>query len=324
MKRLPVTLALLGAAVVVTTLVVTSAEVTEAPAAVRSSIAAATSTTSSTTKTTTTTTKTTTTKTTTTTPPPTTTTPPPPAPVVAPQVAGEQVGDAVRAIEPGAQVGVLAVNLDTGATVASLAPNDEFYTASVVKLLIALDLLHSDGWNPDVATSQELEQMIEYSDDNIADNLWDDDGGNSIVTRMASLIGLPGTIAPDDPTEWGETRMTAADVITTYKFITTQVPEPARSVMVTGLENAASTAADGFAQYFGIPNGLPGTTWGIKQGWMQLDSTTVLDTTGLVGFGPHLPYAVAVMTQLPAGASYTTGSQAVTAGAAALKTLLTN
>ncbi|QUQ71875.1 serine hydrolase [Kutzneria sp. CA-103260] len=305
MKRLPATLALLSATVAVVIVLLASTPVTATLAAEREPIP--TPTTNSTT-------------TTTTTPPTTTTTPPPTVP---PEDIGQLVLKAIDSVSPGTEVGVLAVDTQTGQAVASYNANEPMYTASVVKLLIAIDLLHSQNWAPDAATAAELERMISYSDDDIADSLWDQDGGNSIVTRMVSLIGLTGTQPPDDPSQWGETLMSAQDVVTTYQYIQDDIPTQAQDVLLTGMSNAAGTAADGFQQYFGIPDGLPGTTWAIKQGWMLLMSTTVLDTTGMVGLGPTMPYAVAIMTELPAGTSWATGSNAVTAGAAALKAAFT-
>ncbi|MFI9381652.1 serine hydrolase [Kutzneria sp. NPDC052558] len=305
MKRLPATLALLSATVAVGVVLLASTPVTATLAAEREPIPSAT--TSSPTPTTTTPSTTTTT----------------PTPTVPPEEIGQLVLKAVDSIAPGSEVGVLAVDTQTGQPVASYNADDPMYTASVVKLLIAIDLLHSQNWTPDAATSAELERMISYSDDNIANSLWVKDGGNSIVSRAASLIGLTGTQPPDDPSQWGETTMSAQDVVTTYQYIQDDVPAQAQDVLLTGMSDAASTAADGFQQYFGIPDGLPGTSWAIKQGWMLLRSTTVLNTTGMVGLGPTMPYAVAIMTELPAGTSWTTGSKAVTAAAAALKAAFT-
>jgi len=305
MKRLPATLALLSATVAVGGVLLASTPVTATLAAEREPMPSPT--TSSTT-------------TTTTTPSTTTTTP---TPTVPPEDIGQLVLKAVDSVAPGGMVGVLAVDTQTGQPVASYNADEPMYTASVVKLLIAIDLLHSQNWAPDASTSAELERMISYSDDNIASSLWVQDGGDSIVTRAASLIGLTGTQPPDDPSQWGEAKMSAQDVVTTYQFIQDDIPAQAQDVLLTGMSDAAATAADGFQQYFGIPDGMPGTTWAIKQGWMLLMSTTVLNTTGMVGLGPSTPYAVAIMTELPAGTSWATGSNAVTAGAAALKSAFT-
>lgn len=59
---------------------------------------------------------------------------------------------------------------------------------SVVKLLIALDVLARDNWTtPDGATQQQLHQMLANSNDQIADTLWTANGGPAIVTRMVNL-----------------------------------------------------------------------------------------------------------------------------------------
>ncbi|HEY0495306.1 MAG TPA: hypothetical protein VGD48_06145 [Kutzneria sp.] len=300
MRRLPATLSLLAATVATGIALLASTPVTATLAAERQTIPAPTTTTVPTATTTTTTTTT-------------------PAPTVSPEAIGELVDKAANSIVPGTTVGVVAVDTDSGEPVASYNATEPMYTASVVKLLIAIDLLHSEDWQPDDATSAQLEQMISYSDDNIANELWGEDGGNSIVTRAAGLIGLTDTQPPDDPTQWGEATMSAQDVVTTYQYIQDEIPAPAQDVLMTGMRDAAATAADGFQQYFGIPDGLPGTSWAIKQGWMLLRSTTVLDTTGMVGLGPTMPYAVAIMIELPAGTSWSAGTKAASVAAGALK-----
>ncbi|MFG1647222.1 hypothetical protein ACGFMK_43670 [Amycolatopsis sp. NPDC049252] len=52
---------------------------------------------------------------------------------------------------------------------------------------------------------------------------------------------------------------------------------------------------DGWDQYFGIPDGLPGTSRQIKQGWMILRDALVLNTTGVV----DNRYVVVLLTQQP-------------------------
>jgi beta-lactamase class A len=297
MRRLPATLSLLAATVAVGIALLASTPVTATLAAERDDIPAPTTTTVPTTTTTTTT----------------------PAPTVPPEAIGELVDKAADSIVPGTTVGVVAVDTDSGEPVASYNATEPMYTASVVKLLIAIDLLHSENWQPDDATAGRLEQMISYSDDDIANALWDEDGGTSIVSRAAALIGLSNTQPPDDPAQWGEATMSAQDVVTTYQYIQDEIPAQAQDVLMTGMREAAPTAADGFQQYFGIPDGLPGASWAIKQGWMQLMSTTVLDTTGMVGLGPTMPYAVAIMTELPAGTSWSAGAKAVSAAAGAIR-----
>ncbi|MFJ9363490.1 hypothetical protein ACIRRA_03590 [Nocardia sp. NPDC101769] len=230
---------------------------------------------------------------------------------------------AIQDASPGTEVGIEVVDTTTGAVIADLNADQQFYTASVVKLLIALDELKSQGWKPDSDTAGQLDRMLSASDDDIADRLWGRNGGNAIVSRMAELIGLNGTRPPSDPTEWGETLTTPNDVVAIYHYITATVPEPASDVILNALRNTSRIAADGTDQNFGIPDGLPGTTTAIKQGWMILDTSTTMNTTGLVGSAPGQPlrYIVVVLTSQPAGVSWTAGGAALTAGVGVLRSV---
>ncbi len=238
------------------------------------------------------------------------------APQVSPEAMGQKMQAAITSASPGTRVGIDVLDTATGATIADRDSAQQFYTASVVKLLIALDKLNSQGWRTDPATTAQLQQMLSASDDDIADRLWVADGRGAIVTRMAGLMRLTGTRAPSDPGQWGETLTTAKDVVTVYRYLTSTVPQPARDVIMTGLRGAKQTAADGTDQYFGIPDGLTGADWAVKQGWMSLNDSTTMDTTGLVGAGAGQPlrYVVVVLSSQPAGISWTTGGNALTAG----------
>ncbi|WP_063001855.1 hypothetical protein [Nocardia mikamii] len=234
---------------------------------------------------------------------------------ISPNPLAQQMRDAILTAEPGSQVGIDVVDTVTGTSLAGLNTDQQFYTASVVKLLIALDELKSGNWQPDSDTAAQLSQMLSASDDDIADALWDTRGGPDIVSRVAADIGLDATRPPQDPAQWGETLTTAADVVRIYRYIGAEIPQPARDLILTALHRASATAADGTDQYFGIPDALTGTDWAIKQGWMTTDDSTTLNTTGLVSTDPAQPgrYVVVVLTTQPAGTAWTTGGAAVTA-----------
>lgn len=239
-------------------------------------------------------------------------------------VLAQQMQAAIQAVSPGTEVGIDVVDLDSGTTLVGLNPDQRFYTASVVKLLIALDVLNQPGRQPDSDTAARVTAMLSGSDDNIADALWDENGGDAIVRRMTDAIGLTATEPPEDPEQWGETLTTARDVVAIYRFLATAVPEPSRSLVVDALRGTSEISADGTDQYFGIPDGLTGVSWAVKQGWMSLDTSTTLDTTGLVGPASthRLPYVVVVLTSQPAGIDWTTGGSALTAGIGVLRGLV--
>lgn len=161
--------------------------------------------------------------------------------------------------------------------------------------------------------------MLSRSDDGMANALWEADGGPEIVTRTAARIGLEATRPPADPSQWGDTSTTADDIVRTYRYLAERLPDPQRNVILDALADAPRQAADGRDQYFGIPDGLPGLPHAIKQGWMTEGDATVLHTTGLVG--EHHRYVVVLLTSAPADPA--SAAMAITAGAAALKPLLT-
>ncbi|GAB2522982.1 serine hydrolase [Nocardia heshunensis] len=235
---------------------------------------------------------------------------------VPPAELARQMQAAIQDASPGTEVGIDVIDTGTGAVVAALAADRQFYTASVVKILIALDALHGQGRQADSADPARLEQMLATSDDDIADELWSAGGGTAIVSRMIDLIGLTGTQPPDDSAEWGETRTTPADVVAVYRYLTTVVPEPDRQVILNGLRHTTRIAADGTDQSFGIPSAFPGVPTAVKQGWMMMNASTTMNTTGLVAAAADQPlrYLVVVLTTQPAGISWTTAGSALTAG----------
>jgi hypothetical protein len=243
---------------------------------------------------------------------------------IPPALLAQQMQAAILTAVPGTQVGIDVVDTTTGRELAELNPEQQFYTASVVKLLIALDMLNGQGWQPDSAGAAQIQQMLSASDDDIADALWDADGGDAIVTRMSELIGLTGTEPPDNSAQWGETRTTARDVVRIYRYLAGTVPEASRTVIMDALRDVSEIAADGTDQYFGIPAALPEADWAVKPGWMSLDASTTLNSTGLVGTSAARPlrYAVVVLTTQPADIAWSTGGSAITAGIAVLETLI--
>ncbi|GAB3001652.1 hypothetical protein LWP59_29925 [Amycolatopsis acidiphila] len=166
---------------------------------------------------------------------------------------------------------------------ASLGADESFYTASLVKLLIALDALHTGGWHaPSARLDASLTEMISASHDGVADALWDSGGRSAIVT--------------------------------VYRSLTQQVPPEASGPILDALAAATNPAADGFPQYFGIPDGLPGGPWAAKQGWMKIRRAVVLNTSGLVASR----YVVVLLAEFPLSTSHGRARAALTAGAAAV------
>jgi hypothetical protein len=219
---------------------------------------------------------------------------------------------AVHSVEPHATVGALVGDRTAGTELLAIEPDRQFRSASLVKLLIAIDVLEHGA---DAATRKRLAIMLSRSDDDIASALWVSGGGPEIVTRSAGRLGLRGTRPPKKPGRWGDVLLTAHDVARIYEYVLTELPAKDRGLIVDALANAPRQAADGWDQHFGIPDGLGGT-WAIKQGWSDSPTDLVIHSSGLVGDGWR--YIVVLLTEHPLGTPSRTATASVTAAAKAL------
>lgn len=226
----------------------------------------------------------------------------------------EESSAAVKDIDPGVAIGIVMISRDAPHCTASNNGTETFPTASVVKLLIAIDVLGSVKAGTE--TTDRVVRMLSLSDDDIASDLWVHYGGSSIVSRTKSLINLPSLSPPDNPQYWGSTRIDALDVARIWRYILDDAPEGIRAPILTGTGGAKETAADGFDQYFGIPNGLPDASWWIKQGWGTSHGRRVVNTTGLIG--KNKDSILVMLTSHPLDVGYPVATDSVTRGVAAL------
>ncbi|MFJ7210746.1 hypothetical protein [Amycolatopsis sp. NPDC098790] len=233
---------------------------------------------------------------------------PTPTPTPTPKETPKSEPPAVDAAELDRLVGsgeVSAVVFDRqlGKTTVSLHADRGYTSASLVKLLIALAVLERGGPVADV------QRMLSRSDDDLASRFWSAYGGPAIVTGWAKRIGLTGTRAPADPGRWGDTRITAKDVVKIYQYVLAHGP----AAIMAALRAATERGSDGFRQYFGIPDAAGGRAWAVKQGWSCCRPTRMLHTSGVVG-----DYIVVVLSEHPASVDYATASKRVTAVVSAL------
>lgn len=220
--------------------------------------------------------------------------------------------------------GVAVFDRRTGTFTDQLDPDLPFRSASVVKLLIALDYLWDRGPAYDVpaADRNRLAVMLRSSDDAAASYYWDERGGGGIVDRMVARLGLTRTTRPPatHPGFWGYVGITAADTVRIYRYLLEQAPPPVREQVMGHLHAATRYGTDGFDQYFGIASAFATEEFSIKQGWSGFAGSSgyradrakpaaavdlvrdALHTTGTVGTGDRA--IVAVYTLHPAGTPY--------------------
>lgn len=198
-------------------------------------------------------------------------------------------------------LGVAVLDLETGALVGN-GGDTPFRTASLSKLIVAVDVLEAGASDEDF---DYLRRALTVSDDNAMNALWTLHDGEGAVARVAEKAGLRDTAAPDDPSQWGEVEMSAADVVRLYRYVLEELPDEARDFIVSALSSAPATAADGFDQEFGLL-GLGGYA---KQGWMYyLPADLYLHSAGVIGDR----YAVALLS-VQTGVATATARDNVTA-----------
>ncbi|HEX6358523.1 hypothetical protein [Actinophytocola sp.] len=242
--------------------------------------------------------------------------PPATSPEVGPRLDPQPLLAAAQGIEPNTTLGAVVFDRVTGRELLAMDPDRQFRSASLVKVLIAIDALRSGGANP--MERQRIANMLSTSDDGIASSLWVKYGPD-IVPRMAATLGLQHTEAPEVAGKWGEVKVTARDMVRVYQYVMDNLLPEDHKLIVDALARASEVAADGFNQFFGIPHGL-NTQWAIKQGWGNNSTAMVLHSTGLVGGGYR--YVVILLTEHPLGSGWRRAAESVTAAAGALTGLL--
>ncbi|KFU77001.1 Beta-lactamase enzyme family protein [Amycolatopsis lurida] len=219
--------------------------------------------------------------------------------------------EALPGLVPGGQVSVVVYDRTAKKTTVSVKADRPYTSASLVKLLIALEALQAG------APASTVQRMLSVSDDDIASRLWTAHGGPAIVTRWATKIGLGATRPPEDPGRWGDTRTTAADVAKIYRYLLDQAAAGTRTTIMRALSGATESGSDGVRQYFGIPDAVGSLRWSVKQGWACCRGSRILHSSGTVGDDDR--HIVVVLTSQPVSTTYTGAGRRVTEVAKALR-----
>jgi hypothetical protein len=156
---------------------------------------------------------------------------------------------------------------DIGAVTFSHNEHDRFRSASLVKLMIALDYLDRHGIPIPAHDKVRLESMLRSSDDEAASDLWVQEGWETIVERVAAKLGLHDTSPPADRGWWGYTPTSAADIVAVYRYILDRAHPIVRDFIMSNLHQATRCASEGADQSFGIPSVILHPAY--KQGWSR-------------------------------------------------------
>ncbi|MEV7011442.1 hypothetical protein [Streptosporangium sp. NPDC051022] len=176
-------------------------------------------------------------------------------------------------VPAGVKAGYVVLDRQTGRITSQRDAHRRFRSASVVKIMIAIDYLESHPSVPrdDLAL---LGKMLRVSDDDAATSFWTRGGRGRIVERTVRRLRLTDTAPPpaDKPGFWGYTSISAADIALTYRYLLDRASPRVRDLVLGHLRNAGQCGSDGFDQFFGIPRAVP-RPWAVKQGWSGYGST---------------------------------------------------
>lgn len=199
-------------------------------------------------------------------------------------------------------VAVAVLDRQTGEFVQGEAAATPMYSASLVKVIVAVDLLQrSHGGEPLSDVDRDLiRRALSASDDEAMNVLWDQHDGLGGVVRVAEQAGLAETRPPEDPAMWGQTVVSARDLARVFAYILDVLPEADREFIMSSLASAPERAADGFEQDFGLA-AQPGDT--VKSAWMCcFGGKIALHTAGTTKNSQR--YIVALLSKQPVSVGY--------------------
>ena len=233
------------------------------------------------------------------------------APIPAPEPPPVQRGLAQAAVNAAqeqasssTELGVAVFDRSTDELAVGERGHERFYTASLSKLIVIVDVLDRRRTEGLQVTDDDLKlvaRALGPSDDSAMSALWEKFDGAGAPARVSAKLGLEGTAAPRRFGQWGEVEVTPADYATLWKYVLDDMPDDDRALLISDMKAAPSTAKDGFDQAFGLlaPD-IRGDGSGAvaKQGWMCCFSGQYyLHTAGVVD--PEERFVVVLLTRQP-------------------------
>jgi hypothetical protein len=234
-------------------------------------------------------------------PPPTSTAPPPRT-----GLAQGAVDAAEAAAGSSTELAVAVLDRSTGELAAGGRGEEPFYTASLSKLVVTVDVLDRrrlEGLQVSEADLALFRRALGPSDDSAMSALWERFDGEGAPARVSKRLGLEHTSAPRRFGQWGEVEVSAVDYVKIWHHVLDEMPQADRDLLVGDMQAAPSTAKDGFDQAFGLLSPAvrgDGSGAVAKQGWMCCFSGRYyLHSAGAVGTDRR--FLVTLLTRDPRG-----------------------
>ncbi|MCI2419902.1 hypothetical protein MOQ72_20860 [Saccharopolyspora sp. K220] len=238
------------------------------------------------------------------------------APVPKPEPTG-QAAAMVSAVEQwaddhsGTTIGVAVLDRATGELSLGREASKPLYSASLSKLIVAVDVLQRahTGLRVNDQVRGWLRRALGPSDDEAMNALWSMFDGPGAVTRVARVVGLEDTRTPRNSSRWGETLVSARDIVRLYDYVLTELSAEDRDFIVASLAAAPARATDGFDQAFGLrvfPSGA------VKSGWMCCQQGKItLHSAGITDQQAQR-FVMALLSSQPSSLGYAKARQELT------------
>jgi beta-lactamase family protein len=204
------------------------------------------------------------------------------------------------------QLAVAVLDRTTGELAVGSRGHEPYYTASLAKLIVIVDVLdrrRSEGLKVTDGDLALFRRALALSDDSAMNALWERFDGAAAVTRVSKRLGLEATRAPRVVGQWGQVEVTAADYVKLWHYVLDQMPAADRDLLVTDMRAAEPIAKDGFDQAFGLLSPAvrgDGSGAVAKQGWMCCFSGQYyLHSAGAAGADKR--FVMAFLTRQPRG-----------------------
>jgi hypothetical protein len=220
--------------------------------------------------------------------------------------------DAYLATRPGS-VGYVLRDRATGAAYRNAHAGDLVWTASTIKLAMAVDLLtraQAGAISLTDADRTQMSAMMHSSDDDATDALWSRFGGpdhtayNADFPRYGMTDLRPQKGFSSIYPYWGFQKSTPDDLDRLVNYMLTRLDRAQTAAIVYEMQNVATN------QQWGVWGAGPAMAPGNKDGWSQEQGGWVINSVGFAGPGQR--YTLAMMNSLGGAGGYDDGVQTTT------------
>ncbi|HTT53351.1 MAG TPA: hypothetical protein VMH35_18300 [Streptosporangiaceae bacterium] len=191
--------------------------------------------------------------------------------------------------------GSIAIVLDdraTGAVWRNPNADVDYPAASTMKLAMMTDILQRASAGQITLTpadQQEMFQALYTSNDDDANDLWDQFEDGSFLPRIQAFGMSSATFTSSVP-NWGFMYCSAQDLDNLMNYVLGKAPASVRNYLVYRLQHVSA-----IDQQWGVWGAGPQNRPGNKDGW-EFDPPWITNTVGFAG--PHQEYTLAIMYNL--------------------------